>query len=223
MRDRVPGAPGQYQAVITPQEQAKLMASEPFVLTLTRDDHPITEGTPYSKAAVLPDALAASLCPNLEDPTPADAFAALHEKALESEEFPGCYYRIVGSEMEWWNPPLVLGEEYRTTQRYNGKTVYEKAVDLGAVPTCNAGEPGYKWTNIGVNADKVVCWEATIHRRAGQVKVNVTNSLPYVAVSTGKVIANLFFNGDAVALAVNENIDDAVNVELVVRYTKEVL
>lgn len=77
MTDRVPGAPGQYQAVITAEEQQKLAAGEPFTITLTRDDQPITEGTPYSKSAVLPDELAQKLCPQLEDPTPADALDAL--------------------------------------------------------------------------------------------------------------------------------------------------
>ncbi len=77
MKDRVPGAPGQYQAVLSAEALAKMQAGEPFTITLTRDDQPITEGTPYSKAAVLPDALAQLLCPDVEDPTPADALAAL--------------------------------------------------------------------------------------------------------------------------------------------------
>ena len=79
MNDRVPGAPGQYKAIITPAEQQKMQAGEPFVITMTRDDHPITEGTPYSKAAVLPDDLAAALCPDIPDPTPADALRALQQ------------------------------------------------------------------------------------------------------------------------------------------------
>lgn len=77
MTDRVPGAPGQYQAVLSAEALAKMQAGEQFTITLTRDDQPITEGTPYSKAAVLPDALAKILCPDKEDPTPADALAAL--------------------------------------------------------------------------------------------------------------------------------------------------
>ena len=77
MTDRVPGAPGQYQAIITAAELAKLQSGEAFTITLTRDDQPITNGTPYSKAAVLPDELAAQICPEVEDPTPADALKAL--------------------------------------------------------------------------------------------------------------------------------------------------
>lgn len=77
MTDRVPGAPGQHKAVITNEELQKLQAGKEFTVTLRRDDQPVEEGTPYSKAAVLPDEVAAQLCPKVEDPTPADAFKAL--------------------------------------------------------------------------------------------------------------------------------------------------
>lgn len=81
MKDRVPGAPGQYKAVVTEAELQKMHAGEQFAITMTRDDQPIVEGTPYSKAAVLPDALATQLCPGIADPTPADALAALLPKS----------------------------------------------------------------------------------------------------------------------------------------------
>lgn len=35
---------------------------------------------------------------------------------------------------EWINPPTLLGVEYRTVERYNGKPVYMKLVDCGAGP-----------------------------------------------------------------------------------------
>lgn len=79
MRDRVAGAPGQYSGVVTGGEFQKLQSGQPFNITLMRDDNPEVEGTPYSKAAVLPDDLAESLCPDIEDPTPADALKALNK------------------------------------------------------------------------------------------------------------------------------------------------
>lgn len=51
--------------------------------------------------------------------------------AQESEEFPGCYYRMVGDEKEWLNPPLEIGEQYRITERHNGNPVYTKLLDFG--------------------------------------------------------------------------------------------
>ena len=35
---------------------------------------------------------------------------------------------------EWVNPPMVVGTEYRTTERYKGKPVYCKLVDFGKLP-----------------------------------------------------------------------------------------
>lgn len=54
--------------------------------------------------------------------------------AIESQEYPGCYYRIVNGAMEWLNPPMILNQEYRTTERWNGKPVYKKCVDCGKLP-----------------------------------------------------------------------------------------
>lgn len=48
--------------------------------------------------------------------------------ATESEQYPGCYYRIVNDKTEWINPPMVDGEEYRLTERFNGKAVFTKLV-----------------------------------------------------------------------------------------------
>ena len=77
MTDRIPGAPGRYQASLSPDQLEKMQNGEPFAITLSRDDAPVVEGTPYSKAAVLPDDLAKRLCPDVEDPAPKDALAAL--------------------------------------------------------------------------------------------------------------------------------------------------
>ena len=77
MTDRIPGAPGQYKATVTAAELEKMQNGEAFTITMTRDDQPIVEGTPYNKASVLPDDLAGSICPNVEDPAPADALRAL--------------------------------------------------------------------------------------------------------------------------------------------------
>ena len=35
---------------------------------------------------------------------------------------------------EWLNPPMTPGVEYRTTKRHNGKPVYTKLVEFGALP-----------------------------------------------------------------------------------------
>lgn len=37
------------------------------------------------------------------------------------------------SEWEWENPPMLLGVEYRTTERYLGKPVYKKLVRVASI------------------------------------------------------------------------------------------
>ena len=53
---------------------------------------------------------------------------------IESDKYPGCYYRIVKDVTEWINPPMIVGEEYRTTERHNGNPVYCQAVEFGVFP-----------------------------------------------------------------------------------------
>ena len=50
---------------------------------------------------------------------------------FESTDYPGCYYRIVSGVVEWFNPPMILGAEYRTTERYMGNPVFVRLVDCG--------------------------------------------------------------------------------------------
>lgn len=45
--------------------------------------------------------------------------------------------------VEWVNPPMNLGIEYRTTERYLGNPVYVKTVDFGALPNAS-----YKFVGI---------------------------------------------------------------------------
>lgn len=49
-------------------------------------------------------------------------------RALHLDNGSGCFYRNVGGETEWINPPMVVGTEYRTTERFAGKPVYTTVV-----------------------------------------------------------------------------------------------
>ena len=49
---------------------------------------------------------------------------------------------------EWVNPPMALGVEYRTTERYLGKPVYVQAVNFGTLP--NANTKSVTWATSGV-------------------------------------------------------------------------
>lgn len=44
------------------------------------------------------------------------------------------FIRGVWNPWEWISPPMMAGVEYRTTERYNGKPVYTKYINFGALP-----------------------------------------------------------------------------------------
>ena len=68
--------------------------------------------------------------------------------AVEDTTYPGCYYRMVGGVKEWVTPPMVLGEEYRTTERYNGKPVYCKLVNFGNMPNETLRSVSHNISNV---------------------------------------------------------------------------
>lgn len=58
--------------------------------------------------------------------------------ALESTDYPGCYYRMVNGVQEWINPPTVAGVEFRTTERRSAKPVYTRLIDCGNMPAAGS-------------------------------------------------------------------------------------
>lgn len=53
--------------------------------------------------------------------------------------------------LEWYDPPMVAGIEYRTTERHDGKPVYTMLVDCGLMP-----ENGRKDVVHGLNDPKII-------------------------------------------------------------------
>lgn len=75
---------------------------------------------------------------------------------VESTDYPGCYYRMVDGVVEWFNPPMLLGVEYRTTERFNGHPVYVMVVDCGSVEA----NTWKQVSNFGANVKDVVRFSA---------------------------------------------------------------
>ena len=122
MTDRVPGAPGRYSGSLPEGELQKLQRGEPFAITLTRDDAPVVEGTPYSKAAVLPDELAEKLCPGVADPAPKDAFAALHKITAQGTSGNWGYRKWENGVAEIWSVGRIT-LDYRFSIILGGRVV----------------------------------------------------------------------------------------------------
>lgn len=141
MTDRVPGAPGQYILTVSAAEAQKILTGEPVAVTLKRDDQPLVEGTPYNKAAVLPDKLASILCPGALDPTPADAFLGVLKKAAP-------YNYAHNSDFTQWVNQAGFGKSHAgSLEKYAGD---RWILDSGTV-TGEAREDGNGYTNITLN------------------------------------------------------------------------
>lgn len=108
---------------------------------------------------------------------------------------------------EYLNPLLSLGVEYRTVERYNGKPVYVKAINFGALPN-NTN----KSVEHGV-ADMGVCFEL------------FGSSSPNSDPSTGKnligdnIVAGFYRAGTVIYIGSNVNFSSSSAI-VVMKYTK---
>lgn len=77
-----------------------------------------------------------------------------------------CKYNGAWQPIEWENPPMEEGKEYRTTERRNGRVVYTKLINCGAAANGKA-------VNSGAN---------NIFRHSGSLGIG-SESLPYASRS----------------------------------------
>ena len=81
--------------------------------------------------------------------------------------------------IEWVNPPMFLGVEYRTTERYNGKPVYVKAVDFGPLPNNCIGYTGVAGSTARVfNAYGIMTYANGEKGTLPGYDTSVSNTLP---------------------------------------------
>ena len=57
------------------------------------------------------------------------------------------------SQWEFINPPMKLGIEYRTVERYNGKPVYAKLLNFGALPNSTSKSFAHGISSLGYVVD----------------------------------------------------------------------
>lgn len=127
--------------------------------------------------------------------------------AMESANFPGCYYRTVDGGEEWYNPPMVLGVEYRTTERHEGKVVYTMRKNFGALPNATGKEVYFGTSATTHIRGEVVCTEGNQNRNANGM---------------GQVIDLYFYTGDSYYAKITTNSDASVHTATVqVWYTKD--
>lgn len=119
---------------------------------------------------------------------------------IESADTAGCYCRTVGGEIEWLNPPMAEGTEYRTAERFMGAPVYTMLVNVGTSYSTNVTE--YEWydtyavypircaAQLGLAADYAMrsALSSTSLDTSGNTEISVcatNNKITYVCNDSG--------------------------------------
>ena len=167
-------------------------------VVLERADEPTVPGTPLN----------------------AETFNTMQEEyQVESEEYPGCFYRVLNDIKYWVNPPMVVGTEYRTDKRFKGKPVYIKYKESKPMLLDGSDTLG---TNVAPSGAEIV----EIHGMLVNKTTGDQQTLPFFADDgTLNATFNLTrsFAGDgtdiwAVAIAMKNC--GGYNVGFLVKYTK---
>lgn len=109
---------------------------------------------------------------------------------------------------EYVNPPMQLGVEYRTVERYNGKPVYVKAINFGVLPN-NTN----KSVEHGV-ADMGVCFELF-----GSSSPNSDPSTGSNLIGDNRRVVNFYRAGAVIYIGSNVNLS-SYSAIVVMKYTK---
>jgi hypothetical protein len=128
-------------------------------------------------------------------------------RMLQTDEATGCLYRLNNGETEWHNPPMQVGVEYRTTERYNGKPVYTQLVSFGQMPSS-----GYAQKAVdGIEISKVISLEG---RCFNEEEVN-----EFPVYMSGALGAYCWFYNKGIGVYCAKNMS-AYNAEFVLKYYK---
>ena len=115
------------------------------------------------------------------------------------------------SEWEWVNPPMDLGVEYRTTERYAGKAVYTQLVDCGNLP--NASQKNVTFPNV-TTYEKII----SVSCYAYSPDLGGFN-LPYID-STGSMRVGYILVGSYIRLFTTFDASSVV-CKALIKYTKD--
>ena len=75
---------------------------------------------------------------------------------------------------EWVNPDFRAGAEYRTTERFNGKPVYVKTIDIGSLPVGAGFANRINFYPVLSDIDKLVRWDGMVTNGKASYTLPVT-------------------------------------------------
>lgn len=111
------------------------------------------------------------------------------------------------------NPPLIGGAEYETTERYQGKTVYAKLVNFGALPA--SGSRSVALASVSTSSGIVSIDGIAITDGGSAIP------FPMIDTSNGTIIANaLVSNNGSLTVYVYKDLS-AYTAKFLVKYTKD--
>lgn len=87
------------------------------------------------------------------------------------------------SEWAWENPPMFLGVEYRTTERWNGATKYTKHIYIGRL-----ADTGNKVVSLGIPYNKIVTIDIYGSDTGGKIRQK------FPLTKNGAIVADAFVN-----------------------------
>lgn len=124
-------------------------------------------------------------------------------------------YDGVWSPWEWTNPAMKLGVEYRTTERYQGKPVYTKSINLGNTDKWVADSITSLNTQMTGLVDCVLEW------RMGTISNDADNmsGIKYWVVPNGSILDSSIVNSAAIKMFGTDNWGG--NKILTMKYTKD--
>lgn len=111
-------------------------------------------------------------------------------QAIEHPSYPGCYRRkIEEDKYEWINPPMIIEEEYRTTERWDGKPVYKKLVKFSG-PAAGNSQHGKQFITNDSNAELIypIRFEATIISGGSSIVFPGFSDYDFEVTSQGSII-----------------------------------
>ena len=114
------------------------------------------------------------------------------------------------SEWEYINPPMVAGTEYRTTERWNGKVVYTRLINCGAMPN-----------NTNVNINCLVKTWTVIDFEVVFISDYLSIKLPHFDAS-GKMTARAICNTNSSVIQIMTTTDmSSYTGYATIKYTKD--
>lgn len=132
----------------------------------------------------------------------------------ESNEHPGCFYRMVGGEEEWLNPPMVDEMHYRTIERHKGLPVY--VMSRSTTQAANAAA----LLGVGAKKNKIISAFAVV-RYVGEAEKSNGTRVQFASTETLGDLAIRAEEDEDVNYAVLTPFVYERNVVVTVKYVKE--